>query len=187
MKKLIAALLILLSFNCFALADEEGAHCNHWLSFFKPVCERLRQVWTEGRDELYFSGYAWHNRYTYRPEKINSFNEEAWGGGLGKGLYDEKGNWHGLYAIGFLDSHRHIEPAVGYSYLKVASFTEDLKAGIGYTVLVTSRVDIYNSIPFPGILPWASIMYKKGTIVTTYIPGAAGAGNVLYILFKYTL
>jgi palmitoyl transferase len=184
MKRIIFYLLML--FPVIIFATEDQTKCSHWLSFFKPMCLRFHQILDEGHTDLYISGYAWHNRYTYRPEKIKSFNEAAWGGGLGKGLFDEKGNWHGLYAIAFLDSHRHVEPVVGYAYLKVANFSEHLKAGIGYSVLVTSRVDIYNSIPFPGILPWASIFYKQTSIAATYIPGAAGAGNVLYILAKYT-
>lgn len=183
MKRFMICLLMLSSFQSFANQDQP---CDHWLSLFKPMCQRLHQVWTEGYSELYVSGYAWHNRYTYRPEKIKSFNEAAWGGGLGKGLFDEKGNWHGIYAIAFLDSHRHVEPAAGYAYLKVAHLGDHLKAGIGYSVLVTSRVDILNNIPFPGVLPWASIFYKRTTLAATYIPGAAGAGNVLYILAKYS-
>lgn len=186
MKKILASFLLMFSLATFSNPDHQKESCSHWISFLKPACLRLHQVWTEGRDELYISGYAWHNRYTYRPEKIKSYNEEAWGGGLGKGLFDEKGNWHGLYAIAFLDSHRHVEPAVGYAYLKIGRISNNLKAGIGYSVLVTSRVDIYNSIPFPGALPWASIFYKKTSLAATYIPGAAGAGNVLYILGKYT-
>lgn len=184
MKSIIIALLGL--FPLYVFAAEEPNPCAHWISFFKPMCQRLHQVWTEGDTELYVSGYAWHNRYTYRPEKIKTYNEAAWGGGFGKALFDERGNWHGLYGIAFLDSHRHIEPAFGYAYLKVAHFNNDFKAGIGYSVLVTSRPDIINGIPFPGVLPWASIFYKKTTLAATYIPGAAGAGNVLYILVKYT-
>lgn len=184
MKRLIIYLLVLFPLSIFAAENQNN--CVNWLSFFKPVCQRLHQIWNEGDTELYLSGYAWHNRYTYRPEKIKTYNEAAWGGGLGKALFDDRGDWHGLYAIAFLDSHRHIEPAAGYAFLKVAHLSNDFKAGIGYSILVTSRVDIYNGIPFPGILPWASIFYKKTTIAATYIPGAAGAGNVLYILAKYT-
>ncbi len=185
MKRLFFSLMVLFPFYTFAVENQTS--CQNWISFFKPACQRLKQIWTEGNSDLYISGYAWHNRYTYRPEKIKTYNEAAWGGGLGKGLFDEKGNWHGLYAIAFLDSHRHIEPAAGYAYLKMAHFKNDFKAGIGYSVLVTSRVDILNSIPFPGIIPWASIFYKKTSIAATYIPGSAGAGNVLYILAKYKL
>ncbi len=177
---------MLLSLNVLAAQETPSTACGHWVSFFKPVCQRLHQIWTEGDTDLYFSGYAWHNRYTYSPEKIKTYNEEAWGSGLGKSLFDEKGNWQGIFALAFLDSHRKIEPAVGYAWLKVGSFNKDLRAGLGYSVLITQRQDINNGYPFPGILPWASIFYKKATIAATYIPGAAGAGNVLYIIGKYT-
>lgn len=184
MKKLIASVLMCVSFNAFTAEDPNS--CRHWLSFFKPVCQRIHQVWTEGDTDLYISGYAWHNRYIYSREKIQRYNENAWGGGIGKGLFDEKGNWHGLYAIAFLDSHNHLEPTAGYAYLKVVNIYNDLKAGIGYSVLVTSRVDIMHNIPFPGAVPWASIFYKKITFAATYIPGNSQNGNVLYMLAKYT-
>jgi palmitoyl transferase len=184
MKKLVGCLLICISLNAFSAEDSQT--CSSWLSFFRPICQRLHQVWTEGDTELYISGYAWHNRYIYTPEKIKRYNENAWGGGLGKGFFDEKGNWHGLYAIGFLDSHSHVEPAVGYAYLKVLTIYKDLKAGLGYSVLVTSRVDINHNIPFPGALPWASIFFKKVAISAAYIPGNSKNGNVLYVVAKYT-
>jgi palmitoyl transferase len=183
MKKLVALLLLFYKLNVFAATSEES--CSHWLTWFKPACQRLHQVWNEGSNELYLSGYAWHNRFTYPPEKIPLYNEQAWGGGLGKGLFDEQGNWHGLFAFAFLDSHKNIEPIVGYAYLKVVTLHKDLKAGIGYSFLVTARPDINNGIPFPGALPWASIFYKKATLAATYIPGFHNNGNVLYLLVKY--
>ena len=194
MKKFITSLFLIYSLNTSAdvlnqphsnLAIEHKS-CSHVLSFFKPVCQRLQQIWTEGNGELYLSGYAWHNRYIYTPEKIKSYNEKAWGGGLGKGFFDEKGNWHGLFAFAFLDSHKNVEPAAGYAYLKVATLYKDLKAGLGYTVLVTMRPDLNKGIPFPGALPWASVFYKKATLAATYIPGFNNNGNVLYLLVKYT-
>lgn len=184
MKRLIYCLLILFSLNGFAALADYQQNCVHWFSLFQPVCQRLHQIWKEGENELYLSGYAWHNRYTYSRSKINSYNELAWGGGLGKGLFDEKGNWHGLSAIAFLDSHSKLEPTAGYTYLKVAHFSQDLKAGLGYTLLVTARSDINHFIPFPGLLPWVSIFYKKVSIDATYIPGFNKNGNVLYILGK---
>ncbi|MGL6029499.1 MAG: lipid IV(A) palmitoyltransferase PagP [Legionella sp.] len=186
MKKLLALMLLLHSLSPSAqeaLVNTES--CAHWMSFFKPACQRLNQVWTQGDNELYLTGYSWHNRYTYRKEKIKTFNELAWGGGLGKGLFDEKGNWHGLYAMAFLDSHRHVQPAAGYAYLKVAQLSRDLKAGLGYAVVVTSRVDINHNIPFPGVVPWASIFFKRATLGATYIPGTSNNGNVLFLFVKY--
>lgn len=169
------------------VAAQTKPSCMHSPALLKRFCQRLHSVWNEGQTDLYLSGYAWHNRYTYSPQKIATYNELAWGGGFGKGLFDEDGDWHGLYAIGFLDSHRHVEPVVGYAFLKIKAFSPQLKFGLGYSLLVTSRVDIYNGIPFPGALPWASVFYKRASIAATYIPGSAGAGNVLYLIAKVTL
>ena len=184
MNRLIASFLMCISINAFSAEDQST--CSHWLSLFKPVCQRLHQVWTEGNTDLYISGYAWHNRYIYPPEKIRRYNENAWGGGLGKSLFDENGNLHGLYAIGFLDSHSHVEPVVGYAYQKVIGIYKELKTGIGFSVLVTSRVDINHNIPFPGAVPWASIFFKKVTLAAAYIPGNSKNGNVLYVVGKYS-
>lgn len=161
--------------------------CKRWPAWFKPVCTRLHDTWTQGETELYMSGYAWHNRYRYSPEKLKTYNEIAYGGGLGKSYYDNKGNWDGLYAIAFLDSHKNLEPVVGYAFLKVAHLTEKAHIGLGYTVLVTARPDILNNIPFPGILPWFSIGYDKLSLSGTYIPGTKNIGNVLYLVGKYVL
>ncbi len=147
---------------------------------------RLHQVWTQGSNELYLTGYAWHNRYTYSPEKINEYNELAYGGGLGKGFYDEDGDWHGLTAFAFLDSHKNVEPVVGYAFLKTAHLNDNLRVGAGYSVFVTARPDIFNNIPFPGVLPWVSVSYRRASLMATYIPGAQGAGNVLFIFGKWT-
>lgn len=160
--------------------------CEHWNSLFKPICVRLHQIWTEGTTDTYFTTYAWHNRWTYSHEKIRKYNEAALGGGLGKGFYDEKGNWHALYAIAFLDSHSDVEPAVGYAYQKIFTVHNNLKAGLGYSILLTARSDINNYIPFPGLLPWVSVVYKRATVAATYIPGNSYNGNVLFILGKYT-
>lgn len=187
MKRIIFALISLLSLNALAAIEDQQNQCTHWNNFFKPYCQRMHQIWNEGSTELYASGYAWHNRYTYSPEKIKTYNEAAWGSGLGKGLFDEKGNFHSLFAIAFLDSHRNLEPAAGYAYLKVAHFNQDFKAGLGYALLVTMRPDINNGYPFPGALPWASLFYKRVALAATYIPGSAHNGNVLYVLGKILL
>lgn len=186
MKKLLLTLGMLLSCNVYS-AEEQGM-CKYWLPLFRPFCHRLHQTWTQGNNELYVSGYAWHNRYTYGTDVIRKkkYNELAWGGGLGKGFFDEKGNWHGLYAFAFLDSHKNLEPAAGYAYLLVASFNKEFKAGLGYSILVTARPDILHNIPFPGALPWAGIFFKKVSLKAAYIPGSSTNGNVLYLVSTIT-
>ena len=180
---LIFLLLMSLCQNTIGASAES---CSGWPSWVAGACRRLHQIWTEGDNELYASGYAWHNRYTYSPEKIKTYNELAWGGGFGKGFYDEDGDWHGLSAIAFLDSHKNVEPAVGYAFLKMARLGENTRVGAGFSVLVTARPDLFNNIPFPGALPWLSLTYRRATLLATYIPGSQGAGNVLFIMGKWT-
>ena len=174
-----------------ALTHDSGAvvqynSCQKWRSWPKHVCQRLHQIWYQGNTELYMTGYAWHNRYTYEASKLSRYNELAWGGGFGKGFYDEDGDWQGFSAFAFLDSHKNVEPVVGYAFIKILHLNENTRLGAGYSILVTSRVDIWHSIPFPGVLPWVTVNYRKATLAATYIPGAAGAGNVLFILAKWT-
>lgn len=184
MKKTFTGLLLLLFSNLVFSQDSES--CTDWPSWPRAICRRLHQIWTEGNNELYLSGYAWHNRYTYPRNKIHLYNEQAWGGGLGKGLYDEKGNWQGIFAFGFLDSHKNLEPVAGYAFLKVLHLNQNMRIGAGYTILATMRPDIFHGYPFPGVLPWVSINYRSASLSATYIPGAKGAGNVLYVVGKWT-
>jgi lipid IVA palmitoyltransferase len=178
--------VLLCSSRSFASSDKTDT-CPHSAAWFKPACQRLHQIWTEGKNEVYIPSYAWHNRYTYTPKKINTYNENPWGGGLGKSFYDEQGDWHGLYAFAFLDSHKNVEPIVGYAFLKVLHLNENTRVGAGYGLLVTARPDIFHNIPFPGVLPWVSFNYRKASLAATYVPGAKGAGNVLFLICKYIL
>lgn len=176
-------ILLLIFFNIPTLQASEN--CTHWPDFSQHACKRLHQIWTQGDNELYVTGYAWHNRSSYSQQRIESYNENAWGGGLGKSFYDEDGDWHGLYAFGFLDSHKNVEPVAGYAFLKMASLTSHIKAGAGLSLFVTARPDIFNNIPFPGALPWLSLTIHRATLSATYIPGAQGAGNVLFLFGKW--
>ncbi len=182
--KLTRIIFFLCCLQQVAFADGSRP-CESWPAWLKPICMRPYQTWTQGDNELYVSGYAWHNRYYYDRERAREYNEAAWGGGLGKSFYDENGNWHGLYAIGFLDSHKNVEPTAGYAFLKMLHMTENARIGLGYTVLVTQRPDIFHGIPFPGALPWMSISYRRYSISGTYIPGSKNVGNVLFVLAKW--
>ncbi len=161
-------------------------HCKNWPRALQPVCARPYQTLTEGNTELYVTGYAWHNRYRYSQEKVGTYNEAAWGGGLGKGFFDENGDWHGLYAFAFLESHSKVEPIAGYAFLKTLHITETSSIGGGFTAFLTARPDILNYKPFPGALPWVGFNHRRFSILATYVPGAYNIGNVLFVLGKYT-
>lgn len=179
--KLRAALFFVLLSTVAATAQA----CENLPSWAQSACNRLDQIWTEGGNDLYVSGYAWHNRAMYSREKINSFNELAWGGGYGRSIYDEDGDWQGLYAMAFLDSHSKVEPIAGYGFLKIGQVSENFRLGAGYTVFLTARHDIMSYVPFPGILPLVGAGYKDAMLYATYIPGASGAGNVLFVFGRW--
>lgn len=185
MKKL---LLCFLFFACCsrinAQENLEVDHCARWAPWLRPACQYFVQLWTKGTTERYLSGYAWHNRYMYSRDRIKTYNELAWGGGLGKGLFDKDGDLHSLYALAFLDSHQNIEPVIGYSFLKTIHFGNYAYVGGGFAVLVTSRPDIFHYTPIPGLLPWVSVSYRRVSLCATYIPGKKNVGNVLFIIGK---
>lgn len=161
--------------------------CSTKPNLFTKTYNFLHTIYTEGKNELYVPAYAWHNRFLYDSNRIGRYNENPWGGGLGKSYYDEKGDWHGLYAFAFLDSHKYPEPILGYAFLKILSLPRETKLGGGYAVLLTQRPDINNGIPFPGALPWVSVSHKRVSVVATYIPGGRNIGNVLFLIGKVLL
>lgn len=185
-KNLIVLFLILLmlSYRVDALTKEKDKTKPSWI---KSCGRMLYQIASQGKTDLFLSGYAWHNRFTYTREQINTFNELSLGYGMGRGLFDNHGNWHGLSAIAFLDSHKNLEPVLGYTFLKMAHFENESGLGIGYSIVATTRPDLYHGRPFPGLLPWVSASHRHASLMATYIPGAKGTGNVMFILGKWTL
>ncbi len=153
------------------------------------MSHRLKQIWHEGHHDLYLTGYAWHNRYLYTEERLamGQYNENAWGGGLGKGWYDEDGDWQSLYAIAFLDSHTNVEPWAGYAFLKTKHFKNDLHLGGGFTLALTMRPDIFNGYPFPAATPLLSVGYKRLALLAAYVPGHENIGNVLFMFVRWSL
>lgn len=177
------ALLVL----CSSLSTPNLAWaCDTSATWMQRACNRVSEIWTTGTHDLYVTGWAWHNRSMYSASKIAEFNEAAWGGGYGRGIYDEDGDWQGLYAMVFLDSHKRPQPTAGYGFLKVAHLTANWRLGAGYTVFLTAREDIMGYVPFPGILPLVSAGYRKATLFATYIPGKEGTGNVLFVFGKWS-
>jgi lipid IVA palmitoyltransferase len=172
----ISANFVCTSFVC---ADESD-------SFYTRAKISLNKTWQSTDYELYVPVYVWHNRSKYTSEKIDEFNEQPWGLGIGKYRYDEDGDWHGLYAMAFLDSHNDIEPIAGYGFEKNFHVSENLNLGLGYTAGVTMRKDL-NYIPIPLILPLLSVQYKRLAVQSTYVPGGEGNGNILFTWLRWTL
>lgn len=148
------------------------------------------RILDEGDNILYLSGYAYHDRGTYSPEKIAEFNETAWGGGFGRTLIDDRGNSNSLFALAFLDSHEDVEAQVGYAREWRWEFAENATVGAGFVAMLVSRSDIFNHFPFPAILPLASLEVHRVALMASYIPklgGDGGNGNVLYLFARVNL
>ena len=145
-------------------------------------------IWRSDHYDMYVPLYAWHNRLTYDDEHIAKYNENAFGFGMGKSIYDEKGNWHGLYAMAFKDSNHYLETMVGYAYQKNWSMccNDDWKFGIGYTLGFTQRHE-YAYIPVPLPLPIVGLEYKRLAVQMAYVPGWTNMGNVAFFWLRFNL
>ncbi|MFZ2854508.1 MAG: lipid IV(A) palmitoyltransferase PagP [Rhodocyclaceae bacterium] len=169
---------------CVASASAEPAMPSDDISFFDRATQRLATTWNEGRSELYLPLHTYHFRHAYSREKIDSFNENSFGLGIGRGAYASNGDWHGLYVMGFRDSHDEPQYLAGYGYKTYWQIDGELKAGLGYTAFLTARSDIARYTPIPGILPIASLEYRKVSLDTAYVPGGRGVGNILFFWGK---
>ncbi|MBR1648641.1 MAG: lipid IV(A) palmitoyltransferase PagP [Alphaproteobacteria bacterium] len=163
-----------------------SAQAFNWGEWYSDLKENIADTWSCGRLEAYAPFYAWHNRLAYDKEHIDKYNEEAWGFGLGKGLW--QGNeWHGLYAFAFKDSNFYLETFAGYAYQYNWALDDsgDFKIGAGYTLGITQRHE-YSYIPVPLPLPVGGISYKNLAWQAAYVPGIKNDGNVLFTWLKFT-
>lgn len=176
---LVLSAMLCLSVTVYA---DETASPSRW----SRVQDSLSQTWQSPNYELYVPVNTWHNRSFYTAKKIDEFNEQPWGLGIGKYRYDEDGDWHALYAMAFLDSHSDVEPIAGYGFQKMWRPTDNFRLGAGYSVGITIRSDLHY-IPIPIIVPLVSVEYKKVAVQSTYIPGGNGNGNILFTWLRWQL
>jgi palmitoyl transferase len=172
----LATLLATLAATAFAQAADEP-------SWTDQVKDRLSDVWNNGDHELYVPLYTYHLPFAYSQEKIDTYQETPYGLGYGRGKYIN-GNWNGLYAMGFQDSHYKPSYMAGYAWQTFWRPGEDVRVGLGYTVFLMTRSD-YDYIPFPLILPIASVGYRSLSVETAYVPGGEGNGNILFFWGRY--
>lgn len=162
--------------NAFAETPSDGMWSN--------IKNTLSSTWAADSYELYLPVNTWHNRHYYSQEKIDGYNEQPWGMGIGKYRYDEDGDWHGIYAMAFADSHSKIQPVAGYAFQKMWYPSNNIRLGAGYTLGLTLRED-FNYMPLPVIAPLASVEYKQLALQSTYIFGGKGNGNILFTWIKW--
>ncbi|MFL6630873.1 MAG: hypothetical protein ACJ8HJ_00995 [Massilia sp.] len=144
------------------------------------------------RWNLYFSGYAYHDRATYSRAQMRKINEMTLGGGLGRSLRDERGNESAVFVLGIRDSNERPQWMAGYAYQWTFPLKSqgDLEAGIGLTALVIRRHAWHDGHPFPAVLPIASIGGRSAQLLATYVPNLAmfkKKGNVLSLMLKFSM
>lgn len=154
-------------------------------SWYRRLWAPVDNAYSHGDLEIYLPLHTHHLRSAYSAEKIATYQENPFGLGIGRGLYNEKGNWEGVYAMGFQDSHFKPQYQAGYIWKRIWRPAEDIRLGLGYTAFLMSRTDVFHYKPFPGIVPVASAAYKNLSLETTFIPGAAGAGNIFFVWAKW--
>jgi hypothetical protein len=167
-----------------ALSTAPEAPSTPWYS---TAWTHVKDTWREGDIEAYVPFLSYHLPFAYTAEKRAEYNEFPAGFGIGKGRYNKSGNWEGMYAMGFRDSHGDPSYMVGYGWVPTWNIGKsEVKAGVGLTGFLMSRKDYFGGVPFPGVLPVASIGYKNLTAQAAYIPGGQGYGNVLFVWGKWT-
>jgi palmitoyl transferase len=178
-----AATVVLFAFPAAAHAEEE--------SLWQQTKDRVNAIADQGSNELYVSGYAYHGRGTYTREKLDQLNEEAWGGGFGRTLRNASGNDESLYFMGISDSHKQPQFMGGYAYEWVWPIARTgVETGLGYTAMLMSRQDYLSGVPFPIVLPVASIGVKGAKLMASYVPRLSknrGNGDVLFMFLRFEL
>ena len=78
----------------------------------------------------------------------------------------------------------------GYAWLTYwrPSPASDLRAGLGFTALITARTDYdHYLLPLPGLLPIGEIAVDRVSIMAAYIPRLSahkGNGDVLFMFAR---
>jgi palmitoyl transferase len=167
-----------------------AASCADLGTVLSQACRRVVDTYENGRTGLLLSGYSWHLPSTWTAERRAELNANAWGAGFVRTTEDEKGDSRSVFLLAFLDSHENIQWNLGYEHSTYWGSRTGLQAGLGYTAMIVQRPDIADGIPFPAILPLASLRYRDGTFFMTYIPSLGGGinhGSTLYFFGRVLL
>jgi hypothetical protein len=163
------------------------AGSNAFYDGFSRAADEVATTAREGTSEFYAPVHTYHMRWAYTQEKIDSYQENTFGLGYGRGRFDEKGNWHGVYAVGFQDSHFKPEWLAGYGWKTYWNLGPETKVGLGYTAGLTARSDLGHYTPVPVLLPIGSIDYRNVSLESAFVPGGKGYGNILFFWLKWRL
>ena len=180
----VFAAIALLGFSAPA-----AAACDDLWDWLNKPCRTLVDTYKYGGNDLLVSGYAWHTPWTWTPEKRSAENSNAWGGGWARTVEHPNGDMDTVFFLVFSDSHSKPEYNLGYGWSTYWGQRNGLQGGLGYTLMLVARNDLFNGWPFPAVLPLVSVRYDKVTAFATYIPSLGGVnnGSVLYIFGKIAI
>lgn len=185
MKRLIFGAAFLLALPGRADALE----CADFGSWLEKGCRRVADTYDRGENQFFISGYSYHVPATYTPEKRAELNSNAWGSGWARTVEDADGDTHSVGLLAFLDSHKHVQWNIGYTYSTYWRSRDGVQPGLGYFVGIVQRPDIAGGVPFPAALPLATLRYGQATLFATYIPtlnGGINHGSTLFVYGSYT-
>ncbi len=151
-----------------------------WKGAFADLAEGSRRNFRDGDAGLILPFFTLHPAYKYPNRSDN--NNYPFGVGYTRSLIDAKDNERMVFALAFSDSHYDFQPVVGWSWIARWPLADGVKGGLGYSVFVTARADA-NYIPFPAILPLASIGTDRLTFYGAWIPTT----EVLWFFARVTL
>jgi palmitoyl transferase len=173
---------IFVSLFCFSYLVQASS------PFTASVKSTFHEIMDKGDWVGYLPLYTHHMPYAYSQDKLDQYTNIPLGLGIGKGFYNNRNNWEGIYAMSFRDSHGVYQYMAGYGWIPTWSLSANgnWKVGTGATVFLMSRKDIFNYIPFPGLLPVGSLSYKNLSLQSSFVPGGDGFGNVLFTWAKWT-
>ncbi|MBY0345861.1 MAG: hypothetical protein K2P98_03220 [Neisseriaceae bacterium] len=141
------------------------------ISWYDVAWRHVTDTYQQGNWEVIVPFSTYHMRNAYTPEQIAGYEESPPGFGLGKGQINSSGNYEGLYAMGYQDSHHYPSWQVGYVWQAIwPVINEEFRVGVGYTAFILAREDIAHYRPFPAAAPMASIAYKNLAVDLTFIP-----------------
>lgn len=158
--------------------------------FVAKITDRLKEIYKDGKEVVYFSGFAYHDRNTYTKEKLAELNEKAWGFGYGRERINENGNYESINLMTFLDSHNDPSYTLAYFWQKLFRVSGSTTLGAGFTAGLTSRSDILHHVPIPYAFPAFSVNVGKYSLMSILIPklnGGINHGAVLFLFLKVPL
>ncbi|MFZ6769179.1 hypothetical protein ACO0LM_19155 [Undibacterium sp. Di26W] len=151
---------------------------------------KVNKILDEGDLQLMVAGYTHHGRNTYTAARIAELNERTWGMGFSKAIRDKADNEEFLYGMAISDSHFRPQLMAGYAYQWMKPLGDKVEVGGGWTGSLISRTDYFSGVPFPVVLPVASIGTRSSKLMATYVPRFSknkGNGDVLFLFARFDL